>query len=542
MNRRLLIQTTVGHCSRTVVAAALVATAAAAAVGGSSHRRCARSPRRPRSSRCTPSAVRSPRSSTPQGRQVILRGVNVNSLGDYYQDDRRLPPVVPVTAKDWDSHGRARLRRRAPARELVQARAAAGADRPALPATGSTARSTRRSRAGSTASSTCTRTRGASTSRRRSTSSVPRDASRRSVGTVRRSGRRSPTARTPALPARASTRTAVLTAWDSFYANRNGIQDHLVSVWGRIAREFRTDPAVAGYDLLNEPNHGHHDAQATVAARWARTTRSRSQAIRAAETGAASLHHIVFFEATVFGVPVLPGFTTDAEHRVRAAQLRRVDRRHPDRGPLRLLRQPGQGLRRPRCGRASTAGSATRPRARRSSARFAADRRLDDHRGRDVVAVAPGLWRPALHRPSRRQAGPGARSTSSATAARATTTSASSRVGVHLAAVPARVARSPRPHCTAGCTGDLQLAGHDRAPGTIDVWYPGSVRPDGHRAPASPRSCTRRRRGGSSVTDESIGQLQGATPTRRRDPLRPRRRHAASDPTAPRSSPPAACS
>src|SRR4051794_5492618 len=30
-------------------------------------------------------------------RQVILRGVNLNSLGDYYQDDPKSPPVVPVT-------------------------------------------------------------------------------------------------------------------------------------------------------------------------------------------------------------------------------------------------------------------------------------------------------------------------------------------------------------------------------------------------------------------------------------------------------------
>ena len=37
------------------------------------------------------------------GRQVTLRGVNLNSLGDYYQDDPHLPPVVPVTGADWDA-------------------------------------------------------------------------------------------------------------------------------------------------------------------------------------------------------------------------------------------------------------------------------------------------------------------------------------------------------------------------------------------------------------------------------------------------------
>src|SRR4029077_7261238 len=36
-----------------------------------------------------------------QGRQVILRGVNLNSLGDYYQDNRKRPPVVPVRDRGW---------------------------------------------------------------------------------------------------------------------------------------------------------------------------------------------------------------------------------------------------------------------------------------------------------------------------------------------------------------------------------------------------------------------------------------------------------
>ena len=102
---------------------------------------------------------------------------------------------------------------------------------------------------------------------------------------------------------------AVLTAWDSFYANRNGIMDHLVAVWGRIAREFRTDPAVAGYDLLNEPNHGHHGDQVKTA--LGSYYSKAIDAIRAAETGPAALHHIVFFETTVFGVAVAPAFTAD---------------------------------------------------------------------------------------------------------------------------------------------------------------------------------------------------------------------------------------
>ena len=43
-------------------------------------------------------------------------------------------------------------------------------------------------------------------------------------------------------------------AWRAFYANDRGIRDELVRAWGTIAKAFRTEPAVAGYDLLNEPD------------------------------------------------------------------------------------------------------------------------------------------------------------------------------------------------------------------------------------------------------------------------------------------------
>jgi len=33
---------------------------------------------------------------------VLLRGVNVNQLGDYYQDDPSIPSTVPLTATDFE--------------------------------------------------------------------------------------------------------------------------------------------------------------------------------------------------------------------------------------------------------------------------------------------------------------------------------------------------------------------------------------------------------------------------------------------------------
>ncbi len=46
---------------------------------------------------------------------------------------------------------------------------------------------------------------------------------------------------------------AVLAAFNNFYANTNGIQDHFVATWAAVATRFAGRPEVAGYDLLNEP-------------------------------------------------------------------------------------------------------------------------------------------------------------------------------------------------------------------------------------------------------------------------------------------------
>jgi endoglycosylceramidase len=243
-----------------------------------------------------------------RGRQVILRGVNLNSLGDYYQADRRYPPVVAVTARDWDEmarHGFDVVRLlvswskleprpgRINQRYLRQIHRAVDAARArgiytvidmhqdawgkyiASPAGVVCAPDREPAIGWDGAPKWATLTDGADTCIAGS-----REASE-----------------------------AVLTAWDSFYANRNGIMDRLVAVWGKIAREFRTNRAVAGYDLLNEPNHGHHGDQ--VKAALGAYYRKAIGAIRAAEAGPAAFHHIVFFETTVYGVAVLPTFTTD---------------------------------------------------------------------------------------------------------------------------------------------------------------------------------------------------------------------------------------
>ena len=104
---------------------------------------------------------------------------------------------------------------------------------------------------------------------------------------------------------------AVGQAWQSFWLDRPaadgvGIQQHLVDTWAWLAGAFRDDPTVAGYDLLNEPNPGYplHGTEATSLGEYHRRA---LEAIRGAERG--GLTKIVFFEpqatwsATTVGVP-----------------------------------------------------------------------------------------------------------------------------------------------------------------------------------------------------------------------------------------------
>lgn len=48
----------------------------------------------------------------------------------------------------------------------------------------------------------------------------------------------------------------VTRAFDRFWANEDGLQDHYVEAWRRTARRFADDPAVIGYEIMNEPYPG----------------------------------------------------------------------------------------------------------------------------------------------------------------------------------------------------------------------------------------------------------------------------------------------
>ncbi|SEK68379.1 glycoside hydrolase family 5 protein [Rhodococcus maanshanensis] len=103
------------------------------------------------------------------------------------------------------------------------------------------------------------------------------------------------------------TSPAVARSFQNFYDDAKGIQGHLVNTWARLAARFADEPAVAGYDLLNEPNPGLRDP-VTAADQIGRYYQRAIAAIRQAEQG--GFPHLVFFEPSAiwsaFGVDALP--------------------------------------------------------------------------------------------------------------------------------------------------------------------------------------------------------------------------------------------
>jgi endoglycosylceramidase len=86
---------------------------------------------------------------------------------------------------------------------------------------------------------------------------------------------------------------AVMQAWKSFWQNRDGTQDRLIETWAWLAEAFKDEPAVAGYDLLNEPNWGFNPASAVHKYKPEFYRRARAAIRRAEDPGRPK---IIFFE------------------------------------------------------------------------------------------------------------------------------------------------------------------------------------------------------------------------------------------------------
>ncbi|MEV4243310.1 cellulase family glycosylhydrolase [Streptosporangium canum] len=107
---------------------------------------------------------------------------------------------------------------------------------------------------------------------------------------------------------------AVARAFTNFYQDRDGIQTRLVAAWGMLAERFANEPMVAGYDLLNEPGFGEAPP-ITSGVLLGRYYDRAIKAIRAGEKR--GFPHLVFFEPSVlwsglgFEVSVPKNFTDD---------------------------------------------------------------------------------------------------------------------------------------------------------------------------------------------------------------------------------------
>ncbi|MBP2414774.1 hypothetical protein JOF48_003573 [Arthrobacter stackebrandtii] len=100
-------------------------------------------------------------------------------------------------------------------------------------------------------------------------------------------------------------------AFQHFFFNTDGIRDALAQTWGKLAAEFRDEPMVAGFDLLNEPGFGE-SAPVTTAFKLAEFYGSAIDEIR--DAGAQQIVFIepsIFWSGLGFDTGPVPGFTKD---------------------------------------------------------------------------------------------------------------------------------------------------------------------------------------------------------------------------------------
>jgi endoglycosylceramidase len=242
------------------------------------------------------------------GAQVLLRGVNVNQLGEYFQASPSLPPTVPLTKDDF--HDIARLGFNS-VRLLV-----------------SWSRLEPRPHAYDTAYVDRIRqaVRWAAAYNLYVVLDMHQDAYGIAVDTPQ--GVTCPDGTTPnngwdgapawatftdgastCRPGERELAPAVIHAWQHFWDDTHNVQTHLVNTWERLARDFAKTRNVAGFDLLNEPGFGldpSANGTTDLGAFYARAI----HAIRAGENFGGGFHHIVFWEPSVlwsaFGNSAVP--------------------------------------------------------------------------------------------------------------------------------------------------------------------------------------------------------------------------------------------
>lgn len=227
------------------------------------------------------------------GRTVLLRGANVNQLNDYAQNDQPLPTVAPLDRTDFEQMAALGF-------NVVRLNLAWSALEPTPGAFDQTY-----------LARIHTAVDDAKANGIYTVLDMHQDAWGKAVGSPK--GQGCPIFMKPGIgwdgaPAWATltdgwttcnfggvreTAPAVARAFQNFYDDTQGIQGHLVNTWAKLAAEFRNEPAIAGYDLLNEPNPGLRDPF-SAADQLGRYYQRVIAAIRQAEHGSAP--HLAIFE------------------------------------------------------------------------------------------------------------------------------------------------------------------------------------------------------------------------------------------------------
>ena len=263
---------------------------------------------------------RSPRIEDAQHRQVLLRGVNTNQLGDYYQAsvDPVLPSTVPLTEDDFTQM------------------AAVGFDSVRLIVHWSLLEPRPHSFDIAYIDRVRQAVRWAARHGIYVVLDMHQDAWGKYIATP--AGQACPPGLQPAIGWDGAPQWATITdgmttcreqlrelspavgqAFSNFWIDRDGIQTELVRTWATLARAFASNPAVAGYDLLNEPHPGYTPAVTDVTF-LGRYYAAAIDAIRAAERSVAhGFAHVAFVEpmdtwsAAPIGVSPAPGFSADPQ-------------------------------------------------------------------------------------------------------------------------------------------------------------------------------------------------------------------------------------
>lgn len=91
---------------------------------------------------------------------------------------------------------------------------------------------------------------------------------------------------------------AVVHAWQNFWDNTNGIQDACVRAWSALVSQTAQYENVLGYDLINEPSLGYKPLDKEVQ-KISTFYDKTIEAIRQAESKTGNFEHIIFFETSV---------------------------------------------------------------------------------------------------------------------------------------------------------------------------------------------------------------------------------------------------